>query len=579
MTSEEQNLNNTEIKTGNDGEQSIVEKNPSEKRSERLDVVNRELAYFSNTDEKNIEEIENERRQSFESKMHEIKNAEIPISSETESIIYQNMVNDSIDHAKKENKRFDELKIEKIVLENVGNPNSQFIKRLFPFFPEVSEEVFFDTLEKLKHLDSEKIKISVAERVKIFREAMEFFSTNNIVGKLKHPASHGTGSESLKAIIESGKIKMGGDGFMGEAVNNFAVKSSGYVSVSEMEHTMADATGMFYARMAANNEVSSDLLEIDADAIDNVTTVDDFIESNVASASLVELVDALSKKYKKGSSAILLEISSEAKKDSEEITRDDILHSSLLKNLVLSSLSVNADRKHYPTPESEAVIYQGLFEIIKQCENGDFPKFFLNGKEYQSPQDILDYEDAINPTRSIEEKMMSEMKNHYTYFISENEDGIARYSLEDMLGDKKKEILKGIVDHIKIDGGKFKNTLHALESDSQEVALWKKQLLEKLGNQFPCLMMIESDEYKKNNLTYSLKYGGKPLPWFSVEERILSDIAFSDVKEIVVPRSKIDEVKEKLKKTGIDEKDMPRIVAFEYFEIKRLLNHQAKQGK
>ena len=90
------------------------------------------------------------------------------------------------------------------------------------------------------------------------------------------------------------------------------------------------------------------------------------------------------------------------------------------------------------------------------------------------------------------------------------------------------------------------------------------------------MLIIEADEYKKNSLTHTAIEGNRPVPFFEVEERIMSDVSLSNVKEIVVPRSKIDEVKKWLKESGIEENDMPRMVAFEYFEVKRLLNHQLK---
>ena len=88
------------------------------------------------------------------------------------------------------------------------------------------------------------------------------------------------------------------------------------------------------------------------------------------------------------------------------------------------------------------------------------------------------------------------------------------------------------------------------------------------------MLVIEGDEYRKKGLTHSAKKGSKPVPFFEVEERIMADVSLVDIKEVVVPRAKINEVRAWLEDSGIREEDIPRMVAFEYFEVKRLLNHQ-----
>jgi hypothetical protein len=120
--------------------------------------------------------------------------------------------------------------------------------------------------------------------------------------------------------------------------------------------------------------------------------------------------------------------------------------------------------------------------------------------------------------------------------------------------------------------------LHVLEGDPQKIKIKKIERLQELDSQYPSIIIVDGKEYKEKGLTHTDQEGSQPVPFLEVEERINSDISFQNVKEIIVPRSKIDEVKKWLADSGIQNEDMPRMVAFEFFEIKRILNHQL-EGK
>ncbi|MEI7890445.1 MAG: hypothetical protein WCI36_00595 [bacterium] len=98
-----------------------IDKSPAEKRAERIEEIDREYKSFDVDENLSIEEIKIQRNQEFESKMQEMGKAEIPMSEDTKKLIYQNMVSDSIDQAKKENERFDLLNKEKNQLEKIGS--------------------------------------------------------------------------------------------------------------------------------------------------------------------------------------------------------------------------------------------------------------------------------------------------------------------------------------------------------------------------------------------------------------------------------------------------------------------------
>jgi len=115
MIAEEQKINNSEIEN-NGAEANKIEKTPIKERNLRQDEIDRELRGCSSDGTENLEKIEIQRNQEFENKMQEMGMAGIPMSDDTKKLIYQNMVDDSIDHAKKENERFNELQKERKVV-------------------------------------------------------------------------------------------------------------------------------------------------------------------------------------------------------------------------------------------------------------------------------------------------------------------------------------------------------------------------------------------------------------------------------------------------------------------------------
>jgi hypothetical protein len=410
-------------------------------------------------------------------------------------------------------------------------------------------------------------------RLQIFREALEYFSKNDAVEKCKYPIAHGTGSWALEKIINTGIIKMGGDGLGGEGSIKYDTVSGGYISVAEMEHNMSDPTMMFYARKAANEEVTKKELLINADIIDDVTVMDDFIESTVASTSDDELINIIAKKYKKNADLVLLEIANETGTDKSDIDRIDILHSSLLTDLIMSSLENEKERKHYPTAESEEMAHKATLHIVDACRRGEFPKFSYDGKEYDDPEDVINIDDRKISSHSMVGKIIAGLRYQYEYYLEEQD---PPFTIDELRGAKKQEVLEGMAEYLTSKESKFAKTLHVLETDSEETKSKKEFLLKELGSQFPSVLILEGEEYKNKGLTHMQQTGKRLFDWFPVEERILVDMKSTDIREIIVPRAKMEEVESWLEKSGIEKDSMPKMVAFEYFEVKRLLNHQLK---
>lgn len=559
------------------------EKTSVEKRVERIQQIDAGLKSFNNDNSENIAEIEAKRLQEFNVKKQSLEKAGIPISDESKKLIHKNMVDDHIDFAIKENERFDKLKIEKIVLENVDNPDSQLVKRLFPENADkVSDETFFSALEKICEAN---VKTPVCERVQMFREALEYFSEKE---KLEYSVAHATGSDSLRRIIEDKQIKEGGTGESGEASGQSRSGEQKGVSVAEMNHPMADYVELFYGRMGANKEITKEVLKIDANVIDGKTPVDDFMQICLDFIDTDKFLEAVALKSGDDVESIKAKIAKEAGKKEEDINRDDIKKSKLVEEVVFGSIEKIAKRKHYMTAERAKRDYEAFNNIIQmceKCEKGEFPEIKYSGKTYQNPEEIIELKHDIYELEDddlVEKKMLIEMQNEYAYFLrpyfnkEENKWIEPRYTIDKFYSNSS-EILKEYAEWIK-NGRTFKTllSLHVLENDPEEIKIKKAKRLKELDSQYPSMIIIEGKEYKEKGLTHTDQEGSRPVPFFEVEERINSDISFQNIKEIVVPRAKIDEVKKWLADSGIKDKDMPKMVAFEYFEIKRIINHQLK---
>ena len=140
----DQKQNNIESGADELSEIAKEEKSPAEKRAARLDEINRELLTFNADSDNDLEEVETKRNQEFENKMREMEGAGIPINEDTKKLIYKNMVDDLIEHAGRENERFDELKAEREQLER--------------------ESLGDDFLEKIREL---QLEVNIAELKKI----------------------------------------------------------------------------------------------------------------------------------------------------------------------------------------------------------------------------------------------------------------------------------------------------------------------------------------------------------------------------------------------------------------------------
>jgi hypothetical protein len=381
-------------------------------KDERLSRINRELEIFQGS-HLDPAFIEIARSKEYLAKVNQMQKAGIRLSEESQALLRQMMTDEAQEQAVMMNERFDLLRIEKTILENVGRNDSILMKRLFPDNPAgAGEDVFWQTLTKLER--DKNTEIPVWERIQIFRKALEYFAHDE---KLKYPIGHGTGSDALRLIIEEGKMKQGGSGEHGEGTGSARGGKQLGVSVAEMHHPMADYVGMFYAMMAANKEISRKELRISSEKIDGKTIANDFKDISINFFPTEMIVSTLARKLNKDDKLIRSEIAREAGKDESGITREDVLNSKILNNFFNHTIDRMENRTHYRTAETEELNYLTYSELLRELEAGEFPKVELAGKVYQDPQEIIGLNYNIDSASTVQEKKFMEMLGEYKYWL------------------------------------------------------------------------------------------------------------------------------------------------------------------
>ena len=140
MTNTEDNQNKTiDHQETEQQTQSQPEKSPSELRQERLDQIDHELGgiNYQATSPKEIQNIQGQREQEYRSKVEELEQGlGKNLSDESKEMIRKNIVDNTIEHAQRDNEIFDALQKEKVKLETISSK----VKGILADNPEMSEE-------------------------------------------------------------------------------------------------------------------------------------------------------------------------------------------------------------------------------------------------------------------------------------------------------------------------------------------------------------------------------------------------------------------------------------------------------
>ena len=266
---------------------------PEQIRSDRINSIDQQLSsfnYLPKTEEE-IAEIQKAREEEYQTELSKLETGlGQPLSEESKQKIHQNLVVRVVERAQGENENYDRLSIEKIVLQNIDNPD--FKKRISPLDNEnISEATFEKALGKI--LDAE-IELPKADRIRLFRQALEYYSSPVQAEK---PLFHSTSSYSLRKSLEDGLA--GGHGkFSGEAGSTY--KEGEWIqkalSVSHPNHPSAETFQQLYARLSARKSELPSNLAIDSEKLTGKSLPEVFVRELLGTMKLEEMKKMLAKR-------------------------------------------------------------------------------------------------------------------------------------------------------------------------------------------------------------------------------------------------------------------------------------------
>ncbi|MEI6650564.1 MAG: hypothetical protein WCL23_03985 [Candidatus Moraniibacteriota bacterium] len=288
---EKQNQPKTEMEnTVAEGEKNIT---PEQQRVERINLIDQQLGSFTYSlkSEEEIVEIQKAREEEYQTELRKLESGlGQPLSEESKTKIHQNLVDRVIEQAQGENENYDRLSIEKIVLQNIDNPD--FKKRISPLDNEnISEATFGKALSKI--LDAE-IELPRADRIKLFRQALEYYSSPVQAEK---PLFHSTSSYSLRKSLEDGLA--GGHGkFSGEAgsTNKEGEWIQKGLSVSHPDHPSAETFQQLFARLSARKSELPNSLAIDSEKLTGKSLSEVFVKELLGTMKPEEMKKMLAKR-------------------------------------------------------------------------------------------------------------------------------------------------------------------------------------------------------------------------------------------------------------------------------------------
>lgn len=289
MNSKDQTPQYTEkVNVDTESEQEIT---PTQRRLNRIESINRQLDSFSvSLKLENTTETEQKREDEYRSELDKLESGlGRPLSEELRKKLHRNIVDSATEIHNQRSEQYDRLMIEKIVSENIENPD--FKKRIFPLGNEnVTEETFQNGLEKLLDAD---IALPKADRIRLFKQTLEYYSHPVQVEK---PLWHSTGSYSLRKSLEDGLA--GGHGeFSGESGSKIkSGQRQKSLSVSHPDYPSAETFQQLFARISAKKDELSNYLKIDSEKITGKTLAEVFVKELFATTSHEEIREILAKR-------------------------------------------------------------------------------------------------------------------------------------------------------------------------------------------------------------------------------------------------------------------------------------------
>lgn len=244
----------------------------------RLAKIYDELGSF-NYKAKSQEEITELQTQRNEEYQKQIKDFDdLNLSEESKEIIQSKMVNDVIEQAQQENEKFAKLNIQKTILENIND--TSFRQKISPTkYDGLTEDTFNNALEQIT---TANIDLSKSEKLKLFRETLEYYSNPN---SAKKPWWHSTGSYSLRKGLEEGfsggHSDEAGEGSLFYKKGNEKQK---HLSISHTDNPSAETFQQIFARISASGDIN-EYLKINSEVLTGKKLPQQFLEEFFSSLS------------------------------------------------------------------------------------------------------------------------------------------------------------------------------------------------------------------------------------------------------------------------------------------------------
>jgi hypothetical protein len=272
----------------------VEELSPTKERLRRIESIDHQLNGLVDVPKSKveIEEIQNIKEVEYTTELDKLEaGLGQPLSEEVRDKIHKNMVNSPTEKAEEKGEQYDRLMIEKIVLENIENPD--FKNRVFPLGSEnVTQKTFQNGLDKLLDAD---IALPKADRIRLFKQTLEYYSSPVMTEK---PLWHSTSSYTLRKCLEDGLS--GGHGkFSGEAGStNSSDQTQKGLSVSHPNYPSAETFQQLFARLSAKKKGLANYLEIDSEKITGKTLPEVFVAELFNTTSHEEMREILAKRMK-----------------------------------------------------------------------------------------------------------------------------------------------------------------------------------------------------------------------------------------------------------------------------------------
>ena len=224
-----------------------------------------------------------------------IESSERNETENTEEIIGKNENLSREEFPKEETTHEQEEQEQSLIQETISrNINNPYFKEVLSFKnpDQINEQVFQRALDTL--LNTENTKLSQLERLKLFRETLEYYSSKQ---EIKKPLMHSSGSYGLRKALEEG-FSGGHGSFSGEAgatreETNEVQKG---LSVTHPEYASAESFQQLFARLSSRKEDRDKYLSIDSEKITNKTIPEVFLKELYESLSKDEMRELLAKR-------------------------------------------------------------------------------------------------------------------------------------------------------------------------------------------------------------------------------------------------------------------------------------------